>query len=88
MGSCSVKAFVTGVLPLGVTPWRAAPVAPVTVVCFLIAEQDSLVQMDHSLSNRLPVEGHLKYFRLGPINKAALNIHIQIVAGAQVFISP
>ena len=39
-----------------------------------------MVQMDHSLFNHLPVEGHLRYFSLGLINKAALNIHIQIVA--------
>ena len=33
-------------------------------------------QMDHSLFNHLPVEGHLKCFSFGLVNKAALNIQI------------
>lgn len=41
---------------------------------------------DGPLACQLPVEGHLN-ISLGLINKAALNIHIQIVAEAQVFIS-
>ena len=61
-------------------PLESHPGCPVSVICFFIAEQNSMVQMDHSLFNHLPVEGHLRYFSLGLINKAALNIHIQIVA--------
>ena len=75
MESCSVKAPVTGFLPLSVTPGEPPWVSGVGSLLF-VAEQDSTEQMDHSLFNHLPVEGHLKCFSLGLINKAALNIQI------------
>ena len=61
-------------------PLESHPGCPLSVTCSFAAEQNSMVRGDHRLFNHLPVEGHLRYFSLGLVNKAALSIHIQVVA--------